>query len=35
MILYFNIFKVVKMKVGIKTKNSIIKRIEILFSLIK
>jgi len=35
MILYFNIFKVVGIRVRIKTRNNIIKRIEISFSLIK
>jgi hypothetical protein len=36
LVLYFNIiFKVVRIKVGIRTKNNIIKRVEILFPLIK
>jgi hypothetical protein len=36
LVLYFNIvFKVVGIRVGIKTRNNIIKRVEILFPLIK
>jgi hypothetical protein len=36
LVLYFNIvFKVIKIKVSIKTRNNIIKRVEILFFLIK
>jgi hypothetical protein len=36
LVLYFNIvFKVVKIRVSIKTRNNIIKRVEILFPLIK
>ena len=36
LVLYFNIiFKIVKIRVSIKTKNNIIKRVEILFPLIK
>jgi hypothetical protein len=36
LVLYFNIvFKVVKIRVNIRTRNNIIKRVEILFPLIK
>jgi hypothetical protein len=36
LVLHFNIvFKVIRIRVGIKTKNNIIKRVEILFPLIK
>jgi hypothetical protein len=36
LVLYFNIvFKVVKIRVSIRTKNNIIKRVKILFPLIK
>jgi hypothetical protein len=36
LVLYFNIIsKVVKIRVSIKTRNNIIKRVEILFPLIK
>jgi hypothetical protein len=36
LVLHFNIvFKVVKIRVSIKTKNNIVKRVEILFLLIK
>jgi hypothetical protein len=36
LVLYFNIiFKVVRIRVSIKTRNNIIKRVEILFPLIK
>jgi hypothetical protein len=36
LVLYFNIiFKIVKIRVSIKTRNNIIKRVEILFPLIK
>jgi hypothetical protein len=36
LVLYFNVvFKVVRIKVSIKTKNNIIKKVEILFLLIK
>jgi hypothetical protein len=36
LVLYFNIvFKVIKIRVSIKTRNNIIKRVEILFFLIK
>jgi hypothetical protein len=36
LVLYFNIIsKVIKIRVSIKTRNNVIKRVEILFSLIK
>jgi hypothetical protein len=36
LVLYFNIvFKVVEIRVSIKTRNNIVKRVEILFLLIK
>jgi hypothetical protein len=36
LVLYFNIvFKVVGIRVGIRTRNNIVKRVEILFPLIK
>jgi hypothetical protein len=36
LVLYFNvIFKVVKIRVSIKTRNNIVKRVKILFPLIK